>query len=252
MKTAVISGGNGGLGRAFATQLQAEGWRCCLLDLDISGLESTEQQVPISCDVTDRTQLQNAVAQILDNSSSIDLVIYNAGITHIGPAEGLDEATLRKVFDVNFFAATTMAQAFLEPLRRSKGTHLAMSSVAGFSPLFHRTAYAASKHALEGFFSSLRSEEARFGVHTMIAAPSFVATNTDNAGWQQDGTGRPGGAADGMDPMSAEDAVAVILKGVRKQVDFVPVGRVARLAYILNRLSPRMFRRVMERSIKGG
>ena len=110
------------------------------------------------------------------------------------------------MFEINYFAAVNMARGFLQALRHSSGTHLAVSSVAGFAPLHHRTAYAASKHAIEGFFGSLRSEEAPFGVSVQIAAPSFVATNLGNAGAASDGTMRPGAAADGVDYMTPEAA----------------------------------------------
>ncbi|WP_127114166.1 SDR family NAD(P)-dependent oxidoreductase [Shimia sediminis] len=251
MKTAVISGGNGGLGRALAARLQSRGWRCVLLDLTIEGLETTSQQLPISCDLTDPEQLAKATTHILDSSASVDLVIYNAGITQIGAFADLEETTLRKLFEINFFAATNMARAFLGPVRAARGTHLAISSVAGFAPLYHRTAYAASKHALEGFFASLRSEEAPYGVRTLIAAPSFVATNIGNDGRQPDGTARPGSATDGMDYMSPDEAAHVILRGLTRSRPYTPVGRVARLSHLIHRLSPTLYQSMMERNIRG-
>lgn len=250
MKTAVISGGNGGLGRALAFALQKQGWRTVLLDLDIEGLETSKQQLPISCDLTDAAQLAKATTHILASSASVDLVIYNAGLTQIGPFDQLEEATLRKLFEINFFAATNMARAFLEPVRASRGTHLAISSVAGFAPLYHRTAYAASKHALEGFFASLRSEETQHGVRTLIAAPSFVATNLGNDQRQPDGIARPGSATDGLDYMLPEAAAAIILRGFAKGRSFQPVGRVARLSHLIHRISPPLYQSIMERNIR--
>lgn len=251
IKTAVISGGAGGLGRALSAALQGAGWRVVLVDRDISGLEVHATQRPIACDLTDAAVRGAVFDQIIAESASIDLVIYNAGITQIGAFADMDDAALRKVLEINFFAATAMAAAFLRPLRQSRGTHLAMSSVAGFSPLYHRTAYAASKHALEGFFSSLRSEEAPYGVQTLIAAPSFISTNPGQPERQDDGTARPGSAGDGIDAMTPEAAAAVILRGLARRRPFIPVGRVARISHLLNRLSPRLYQHVMQRSIRG-
>ncbi|SFK50421.1 SDR family NAD(P)-dependent oxidoreductase [Shimia haliotis] len=251
MKTAVISGGAGGLGQALSTALQAEGWRCVLLDLNTDSLERSATQHPISCDLTDEVQFAAAVEETLSTSDSIDLVIYNAGITQIGAFAETPDQTHRKVFEVNYFAAVAMARAFLEPLRKAQGTHLAISSVAGFAPLYQRAAYAASKHALEGFFGSLRSEEALHGVRTLIAAPSFVATNIGNDERQTDGIARPGSASDGIDYMTPEDASQIILKGVARGTPLIPVGRVARLSWWINRANPRLFQRLMERNIKG-
>lgn len=253
MRTAVITGGAGGLGRAMAADLQDRGWFTALIDLPgaVPAVQEGALQRGYGCDLTDAAQLQETCTQIRADCSSIDLVIYNAGVTQIAVFDGADMAAHRKLFAINYFAAVACAQAFLQPLRQSRGTHLAISSVAGFSPLLRRTAYAASKHALEGFFKSLRSEEQPHGVSVAIAAPSFVATNTGNARTDGDGLARPGSAGDGIDEMSARDAAARILDGALRGRDFIPVGRVARMAYLVNRLSPRLFQALMERKIGG-
>lgn len=249
-KTAVISGGNGGLGRALAAGLQAQGWHTVLMDINLDGLTATDAQTPVKVDLTDADDLARATADILANRPSIDLVIYNAGVSAIGAFEDLSETGHRRVFEINYWAATALARAFLIPVRQSRGTHLAISSVAGFSPLYHRTAYAASKHAMQGFFMSLRSEEAAHGVSCLIAAPSFVATNLGDAQRTEEGIVRPGSAPDGVDYMTPEDAAEVILTGLQKRSDFIPVGRIARLAYLINRASPRLFEHLMKRNIK--
>lgn len=251
MKTAVISGGNGGLGKALSARLEARGWHCVLMDRDIEGLERSESRTPVAVDLTDTEALVQAATQVIADRPSIDMVIYNAGVSQIGPFAEADDASHRRVFDINYFAAVEMARLFLRPLRDSRGTHLAISSVAGFAPLHNRTAYAASKHALQGFFSSLRSEEAAFGVRCQIAAPSFVATNIGNTDRSADGILRPGSAADGVDYMSPEAAADEILRGVDRAREFIPIGRVARLSSWLMRASPAMYQRAMRRNISG-
>lgn len=252
MSVAVISGGAGGLGRALSAALRAEGWTVVLLDRDIAGVGKAPGEEALACDLTDPGARDAAFAAVIAAHPKIDLVIYNAGVTQIGGFEELNETAHRKVFEINYFAAVAMARAFLEPLRRTKGTHLAISSVAGFSPLYRRTAYAASKHALEGFFASLRSEERAHGVRVQIAAPSFVATNIGRDERQADGIARPGAAADGVDYMTPEDAARVILKGVKRGRPMIPVGRVAWLAWWINGLSPRLFQRLMEKNMGAG
>jgi len=251
MKSALITGGNGGLGRALARRLHGQGWHTVLMDIDIAGLAADDRQTPIKVDLTDATALAHAAKTAIAARPSIDLVIYNAGITHIGGFADTDDPTHRRVFEVNYFAAVNLAREMVAPIRASRGTHLAISSVAGFAPLYHRTAYAASKHAMEGFFASLRSEEAVHGVRTLIAAPSFVATNPGNPQRQPNGIARPGSASDGVDEMSPQEAAKAILKGLEKARAFIPVGRVARLAWWINSLSPRLYQRLMERNIRG-
>lgn len=252
-KTAVITGGAGGLGCALAKQLQAAGWFTVIIDLAgpaLDQLDANNQQAVYACDLTKPQEVIATSARIIKSRPTIDLVIYNAGITQIGLFCETAITTHRTVFDVNYFGAILVAQALLQPIRQSKGTHLAISSVAGFTPLYKRTAYAASKHALEGFFKSLRSEENNYGVTTIIAAPSFVATNIGNPEAQKSGIARPGSATDGMDYMGSNQAASIILTGLKSKKPTIYVGRVARLASVINRLSPRLFTWLMERNIK--
>jgi NAD(P)-dependent dehydrogenase (short-subunit alcohol dehydrogenase family) len=253
MRTAVITGGAGGLGRAMAGALQKRGWHAALIDLPGPELDSivvSDSQSAWPCDLTDSGQLARTCDAIRTIRPSIDMVVYNAGITHIGLFAESDVEIHRRVLEINYFAAIATASHFLEDLRRSKGTHLAISSVAGFSPLVKRTAYAASKHALEGFFASLRSEERPHGVRTVIAAPSFVATNMDRPQTDERGLARPGSASDSVDLMSPRRAAEIILKGLDRSRETIPVGRVARIAWLLNRLSPRTYQRIMERRMQ--
>lgn len=248
-KTAVISGGAGGLGTALSAQLQAEGWRVVLLDLNVDHLSQSDTQLPMRCNVTDPRALKDCCTKILACHDNIDLVIYGAGVTAIAPVEGLQEQAHRRLFDINYFAAATMAKAFLPALRASKGTHLAITSVAGFAPLRHRASYAASKHAMTGFFASLRIEEAAFGVKTVIAAPAFIATNVGNPDADTDGLTRPGAAQDAVDVVTPEVAANIILRGLSRGKSDIFVGRVAKLSDVMMRLSPRLYDWVMERAM---
>lgn len=253
MKTAVITGGAGGLGRALAQRLLDEGWYVAILDLPGAELDNAKDlgdTVGVwPCDLTEHDQVSATCAEIVASRPSIDLVIYNAGITQIGLFADMPPEVHRKVFDVNYFGAVEVAAGLLRAVREAGGAHLAISSVAGFAPLHRRSAYSASKHALEGFFRTLASEEKPHGVSVHIAAPSFVATNLGNPENRPGGIARPGSAADGIDYMNADQAARVILDGVRRGRAMIPVGRVARIAWWINRLAPSLYVRLMERNI---
>ncbi len=252
VKTAVITGGAGGLGRALSAKLLDRGWRIYLLDIDVSGVETTDRLYAIQVDLTKDDQLITASEKVLNVSPALDLVIYNAGVSHIAYFGEATDAAHRRLFEINYFSAVAMARAFQSAVRAAKGTHLAISSVAGFTPLHRRTAYAASKHAMQGFFTSLRSEESPYGVHTIIAAPSFVGTNLGADGKTADGMVRPGSATDGLDYMMPDAAAEIIIRGVERRRSFIPVGRIARLAWLVNRLSPSLFEWLMRRNIAVG
>lgn len=252
-RVAVITGAAGGLGRALCAGLVAQGWRVWALDLPSTALDglAAAQVTPLPLDLTDDAALAGAASTITDATPAIDLVIHAAGITHIRAFADSTVASHRRVMAINHFAPVALTLQLLPAVRQARGVHLAISSVAGFAPLHHRTAYAASKHALEGFFKSLRSEEAPHGVACLIAAPSFVATNTGAAQAQADGTARPGAAADGFDTMTPVDAARIILRGIDQRQPFIPVGRVARASHLLVRFWPPLYDRMMRRRIAG-
>ena len=251
-QVAVITGGAGGLGQAFAGQLLSEGWRVVLMDLPgaLDGLPlESERAERVACDLTDAAAVDAACAEISARHPAIDLIIHNAGVTQIELFAETDLGKHRLVFDINYFGAVRVAAGLLQAVRAARGAHIAISSVAGFAPLHKRTAYAASKHALNGFFSSLATEEAAHGVRVVIAAPSFIATNPGRYDTGIDGIGRPGAASDGFDEMSAAEAARIILASWRHGKAFVPVGRVATMAWLINRFSPRLYSWLMMRKI---
>ena len=255
-KTAIISGGAGGLGIALAELLVNRGWHLVLIDLPGTGLEAAREKfsdAPVSlygCDLTDETAVEKLCREIIKERDPIDLVIYNAGITQIAELGTESVAAHRKVFEVNYYGSLYLLLNMISSIRQSKGLHLAISSVAGFSPLYHRAAYSASKHALEGLFKSLRAEELEHGVKVSIASPSFVATNIGNPDHQAGGIARPGSAQDGVDYMSPEDAAAEILAGIEKHKSYIPIGRIARLAWRVNRYFPELYFKLMMRQMK--
>ena len=176
MRTAVITGGAGGLGRALTMALVAKGWNVAVLDLPGAQLDAVAGPAvrAYACDVTAADAVAEVCARVVEDHASIDLVVYNAGITQIGLFAETPLSAHRRVFEINYFGAVNVAAALLKPVRRTRGTHLAISSVAGFAPLHRRTAYSASKHALEGLTESLRQEIAPFGVRVSIVEPGFV------------------------------------------------------------------------------
>lgn len=252
VKTAVITGGAGGLGRAMTTLLVRRGWQVAVLDLPGNELDAAASDGvrTYACDITDEDAVAQICRRVVAEHETIDLVVYNAGITQIGLFAETSLAAHRKVFEINYFGAVYVAAGLLQAIRQAKGVHLAISSVAGFAPLHRRTAYSASKHALEGFFRTLREEEREHGVAVVIAAPSFVATNIGAPERREGGIARPGSAPDGIDYMSSGEAARVILDGVEHRRVFVPVGRIARMASIVNRLAPATYARLMMRKIR--
>ena len=126
--------------------------------------------------MTDADACARAVAATAERFGSLDVLVANAGMSHRSAFETTNLDVLRRVMEVNFFGAVNCTKAALPHLLASRGLVVAVSSVAGYTPLLARTGYSASKHALHGFFDSLRAEVGPRGVGVMLACPSFIAT----------------------------------------------------------------------------
>lgn len=253
----VISGAAGGIGRALAERYGRAGAALALLDRDVEGVEAVARSmrnapVPplaIGCDVTSWEACAQAIEEVYKHFGGIDLLINNAGITHLSPLAETDVGVIRRVMDVNFFGSLYCTRAALPHLVSSHGRIAVMSSVAGFAPLAHRTGYSASKHALHGLFESLRTELAGDGVSVTMVCPSFVRTEIGAHALGADG-GRPSaprsevGAA--MEPEYVADAV---YRAVEKRQRLLVLGTVGKLSYLVARIWPALYERIMARQI---
>ncbi len=254
----MITGAGGGLGRALALRFAAAGARIAALDRDPAGLDATRsllesrgaECLALTCDVTDADACAQSVAAAVARFGSLDVLVANAGLSHRSAFEVTGPDVIRRVMEVNFFGAVNCTAAALPHLLASRGLVIAVSSVAGFTPLVARTGYSASKHAMHGFFDSLRAELQPRGVSVMLACPSFIAT----------GIGRNAIGGDGQPvrhaqvtvgrPLAAERAAGMIFTAAERGRRLVLVGRTSRLAWYLSRAAPGLYSQVMARRMR--
>lgn len=251
--TVVVSGAAAGLGRALCERFGRAGARIVALDLDEAGLEqgvaalraAGVAAVALACDVTDEAACRRAIEAGTAEFGGIDLLICNAGISHHGEFARTRPEVIRRVMAVNFFGAMHCTHAALPALLARRGMIVAISSVAGFAPLVGRTGYAASKHALHGFFDSLRSEVSAAGVAVMLACPSFIATDIDRHALGPDGSPFRGAKALVGKPATPEAVADRIYEAARRERRRLLPGATARLAWWLSRLTPAGYARIM-------
>jgi NAD(P)-dependent dehydrogenase (short-subunit alcohol dehydrogenase family) len=256
--TVVVSGAGGGLGRSLARAFGRAGSRVVLLDRDGSAVERAAAELveeridafALCCDVTDEQACARAIGEVVSRCGRVDVLVNNAGITHRSAFEATQTEVLRRVMDVNLFGAVHLTRPALPALKQSRGLVIAVSSVAGYTPLIARTGYAASKHALHGLFESLRTELAPDGVDVMMVCPSFVATGID-----RNALGPAGGAATHaqvvvgrrLDP---DHVAQQIVRGAERNRRLLLIGRTARAAWWLNRIAPAAYERIMSRRLR--
>jgi NAD(P)-dependent dehydrogenase (short-subunit alcohol dehydrogenase family) len=257
-KTVVITGATGGMGRALCRRFGQAGAKIALLDLQLEPLEAFAhelddagiQTLALPCDVIDEQACRSAMQKIDESFGGIDVLINNAGITHRSAFAKTQMQVFRQVMEVNFFGALHCTQAALPALLASRGMIIVMSSIAGFSPLFGRSGYSASKHALHGLFESLRTELSDKGVRVMMVCPGFTATNIERNAL--DGDGGPT-----MHPRSTtgkiatpEEVAEAIYRGAVKNKRLLVLSRIGKLAYVVSKFFPAYYERAMAKRLR--
>jgi 3-oxoacyl-[acyl-carrier protein] reductase len=187
-RTAVITGGAIGLGRAFARALVAEGAAAVLADIDIDMAERTAaelvsaggQAIAVDCDVADPDRVDAAVARSIDRFGGIDIVINNAGLhltKYNQPFGMLSRNEIRDLFDVNVMGVINVTLACRVSMRdRGGGVVLNISSMAGY---MSATPYAVSKLTVRGLTVAFATELAQDRIRVNAIAPGLM--NTENA-----------------------------------------------------------------------
>lgn len=175
-RVALVTGASAGIGEATARALLAEGYK----------VFGTYRKAPqrriegvhyLHCDVTSDASVAAIVAEVLQTSQRIDLLINNAGIGLVAGAEESSIEQAKALFDVNLFGAIRMAQAVLPVMRRQRaGRIVNLSSILGVIPSPYSALYASTKHAMEGYFESLDHEVRAFGIRTVLVEPAYTRT----------------------------------------------------------------------------
>jgi short-subunit dehydrogenase len=258
-RSVVVTGAAGGIGAVLARRFAEEGARVALLDRDEAGARARTAELEaagadalaLGCDVTAEEDCRAALAAVSERFGGVDILVNNAGITHLGLFRDTDVEVLRRVMEVNFFGAVNCTKVALPSLLERRGRIVVLSSVAGFAPLASRTGYSASKHALHGFFESLRAEHLQDGLGVTMVCPYFVNTaigaHALGPHGEPAGEGQRTGVRGAIEPEQVADA---ILRGVRRGQDRVLVPSQARLAWWISRLAPSLYERLMARRVR--
>ncbi len=191
----VITGASSGIGAELARQLSSQGARLVLAARNTDQLQLVRNSCAhptdirtVRCDVNDKLQCKDLVEETVRAFSRIDTLINNAGIGMHSNFEDLaDPDVLDDIMRVNYMGSAYCTYYALPYLRKTRGRIVAVSSLTGKAGVPSRTGYAASKHAMAGFFDSLRIELAESGVTVTVAYPGFVDTGIGERALGADG-----------------------------------------------------------------
>jgi len=222
----IITGASSGIGQEMAYQLAAQGAWLVLAARNEAKLEQAAAQcrqlggkaLVIPTDVTDEAQCRQLVEATVAAYGRVDTLINNAGISMWGKFEEMQSlAPFHNIMQINYFGSVYCTYYALPHLKKSQGRLVAISSLSGRTGVPTRSGYVASKHAITGFFDSLRIELAADNVSVTVIFPDFVASNIRNRSFGVDGKPLGHKPFDESKIMSAETCARLSLEAIGKR-----------------------------------
>ena len=258
-KVAVITGGASGIGAAIGERFGKDGAKIALLDFDPKVLAATSKRfrdmgidvLDITCDVTDEKQCDKAIKTVLKKFGGIDILVNNAGITQRSLCKDTSMKVYRKVMEVNFFGCLNCTLPALDSIIERKGAIAVTTSIAGIAPLYGRTGYSASKHALHGFYESLRTELKESGVHVIMLCPGFTATNLQSRALDGKGGLNKNERSIPGQQDTPEQVAEALYNGIVKRKRILVLSRTGKLSYTVSKFFPGLYEKLMTKSVRG-
>ncbi len=255
-KTVWITGASSGIGRALAIEMSNYN-----TDLILSAITDEElvevtdictkngaKCFPIAFDLGSSESINNAIEKVFEAHPQIDILVNNGGISQRAYAVDTDFNVDRKIMEINFFAAVSLTKAVLPKMVEQKSGHLvAVSSISGKFGFPLRSAYAASKFAIVGFFETLYFELKQYNINVSLIFPGRVNTNISKNALLKDGSvygkmddGQAGG-------ISAEKCAKQIIKAIQRNKKETLIGGKELLMVYIKRFFPSLFNKIVNK-----
>ena len=256
-----ITGASSGIGRACAEVYANKGYRVVLSsrrkeslekaaeEICSSGKVSKENLIIIPLDLAENSNYNPVVSEVLNEIGSLDVMLHAGGISQRSLAIDTSVDVDRRVMEIDYFGTVALTKALLPHFTENKsGQFVVITSLMGLfsSPL--RSGYCGAKHALHGFFESLRAEVYDQGISISMVCPGFIATDISLNAVVGDGSKQ--GTMDektgaGMTPL---ECAKRLYKGVRKKKALILIGRSEILAVYVGRFFPGLLRRIIRKT----
>jgi short-subunit dehydrogenase len=258
-KVVVLTGASEGIGRSLALLLASAKARLVLAARSAERLASLSQEciargaqvLCVPTDVSRRADCMTLIDVTLARFGAIDVLLHNAGSTMWSRLDELeDPELLERLMRTNYLGAAWLTWRALPALVATRGRIVAISSLAGLVGVPTRTGYSASKHAMIGFFDSLRIELADQGVSVTVVAPDFVRSEIHRRAIGPDG--KPLGVSPMKEAkiMTADECAAIILRATLHRRRLVLTSLRSRALRWLKLLAPGLVDRLAARAIR--
>ena len=255
-----ITGASSGIGEALAYVAAMEGAKLILSARREEELKrvsancKTDQKnifvLPLDLEHTEA--IEEKVNLVLQKFGRIDVLINNSGMGHRTKALNTPTAVDRKVMEINFFGTINLTKAVGRVMQKQKeGKLVVISSIMGKYGMALYSTYSASKHALYGYFESLREEVYKDNVKVLIVSPGFINTDVSTKLLREDGSAY-GIKSDAQEKgMSAMDCAKGIIKAVKGNRNHKYVGKYEIFSVYVKQYFPKMFYKLMRKMTKG-
>jgi NAD(P)-dependent dehydrogenase (short-subunit alcohol dehydrogenase family) len=260
-KVVLVTGASSGIGAELARQFAAAGASVALASRDVQKLEAVAVEcrragadaLVVQCDVSIEASCQQAIESAVAHFGRLDILVNNAGLRSHGRFDAITDLS---IFDtlmrVNYLGSVWCSAYALPHLKRSRGQIVAIASLQAYTGVPTRTAYCASKHAMKGFFDSLRVELQDSGVDVTVIYPSFVYAAQNSRVISTDGTplGERAYKRPPSDAMSAEECCRLTLRAVARRDRQLLMTWRAKVGRVLQLISPALVDRLAKAAMR--
>ena len=260
-KVVILTGASRGIGRELAHQLAAHGAWLSLAARSLEQLEVARAEclvlggkaIAVRTDVSQPELCAALVQRTLDEFGRIDALVNNAGITMWAKFEEVSDLTIfEQIMRVNYLGSLYCTYYALPYIKQTRGQIVGISSLTGKAGVPTRSGYAASKHAMVGFFDSLRIEVAPYGVSVSMIYPGFVASDARASAFGPDGKPLGISLVQEGKVMSAETCARLILTTMEKRKREMVMTLRGKLGQWLKLIAPALVDRIASQAIKAG
>lgn len=258
-KIAWVTGASSGIGEAVVYELINKGAKVVISARRKEVLEEVrakssnpENIMILPLDLADIKTFDSKVAEVLAHFGRIDILFNNGGISQRGMALETDLSVDRKIMEIDYFGTIALTKAVAPNMVNQKAGHFVVtSSLVGKFGSPWRSSYAAAKHALHGFFDSLRTELHDHNIKVTMVCPGFIKTDVSVNALGSDGN--PTGEMDNAQAngMTAHECAKRIINAVENDKLETVIGGTERFGVLLKRLFPGLFAKmILKRSVR--
>ncbi len=245
-KVVVITGASSGIGKALAYKFASEGSKVMLAARNGDKLKDIVEDIKKKggeaayciADVKNENDCKGMILSTVVRYGGVDILINNAGISMRALFKDLKLDVLKNLMDVNFWGAVYSTKHALPYILESKGSIVAISSIAGLTGLPARSGYSSSKFALRGFMETLRVENLKTGVHVLMVYPGFTASNIRNTALTADGSQQGESPRDEGKMMTAEQVANHVYKAVVKRKRSIVLTTEGKITAFISKFFP--------------